>query len=480
MSFKKTILAVAAVGALTAATAVPAMALENEFHGLYRLFAFETNAETGGSAFNLNQHARDTFFVEQRARLMYIAKANDDLKLVTHFELDSRFGGQDTSRSATGAVNATSNKYPNGDGGSLDADRVNLEMKNIYLDFNVPATPVNMKVGIQPFNDAFQGVFGNFDGAGAVASAKIGPFTPTLGWFRIGDNNYFGKNLVSTTNTSANPNGQSEILPGKQSQDLIVVDGKFAITKDIVVGASYYNVQNDRGSAAAVSDPTTTYELLHMLGVNANVKVGPAALSGFVAYQFGDYTGTRDLSAFAASAIAKVEAGPGKINGSALYLSGQKDRSATATGDFKAFRQLDSTGTVSYFNPSNMWLLVRNGQTINSSTAIGGTDLTKGNAGLIGFFGGYEVALNKLILSGNAGYAMVDKKGTATSSSIGTELNATVGYKVYDNLTASFTAAYLFLGKGENSRTASATLLPGGVRDASNPYMTNIQLNYVF
>jgi len=477
MSFKKTILAVAAVGALTAATAVPAMALENEFHGLYRLFAFESNAETGGSTFNLQKNARDTFFVEQRARLMYIAKANDDLKLVTHFELDARFGGQDTSKTSANASNAAgaSNKYPIGDGGGLDADRVSLEMKNVYLDFNIPATPVNMKVGIQPFNDAFQGVFGNFDGAGAVASAKIGPFTPTLGWFRIGDNNFVAKNVLAS----------SEILPGKQSQDLIVVDGKFAITKDIVVGGSYYNVQNDRGSAAVISDPTTNYNLLHMLGANASVKVGPAALSGFLAYQFGDFSDTRKLSAFAGSAIAKVEAGPGKINGSVLYLSGNKD--TNTTGDFKAFRQLDTTGTVSYFNPSNMWLLVRNGQTINSSTAIGSTDLTKGNNGFIGFFGGYEVALNKLFVSGNVGYGMVDKKGTADSSSIGTELNATIGYKLYDNLTASFTAAYLILGDGANKKTGTvlhsnsiATPVVVGVADASNPYMTNIQLNYVF
>jgi hypothetical protein len=468
MSFKKTIVAVAAVTALTAATAVPAMALENEFHGLYRLFAFQSNAETGGGTFNLQNKARDAFFVEQRARIMYIAKANDNLKLVTHFELDSRFGGQDTSKTSTGANATTQNqgKYPNGDGGSLDADRVILEMKNVYLDFNIPATPVNMKVGIQPFNDAYQGVFGNFDGAGAVASAKFGAFTPTLGWFRIGDNNF-----VAKTGTT------SEILPGKQSQDLIVVDGKFALNKDVVLGVSYYNVQNDKGTAAAVSDPTTDYELLHMLGVNASANVGPAALSAFAAAQFGDYRGNRDLSAFAGSVMAKVAVGPGKINASALYLSGQKNRAAT-TGDFHAFRQIDTSGAESYYNPSNMWLLIRNGATINSSTAINGVSLTKGDAGIIGFFGGYEATMGKVIASANAGYAMADQKGSANSGSMGTEINATVGYKVYDNLTASLTGAYLFLGKGYDR--ATGTLLPGGVANADNPYMTNIQLNYLF
>jgi len=464
MSFKKTMLAVAAVGALSAATAVPAMALENEFHGMYRMFSFLTNAETGGGTFNLNKDARSTFYAEQRARIMYIAKANDDLKLVTHFELDSRFGGQDTSKAA-----AAANKYPIGDGGSLDADRVILEMKNVYLDFNIPATPVNMKVGIQPFNDAYQGVFGNFDGAGVVASAKLGAFTPTLGWFRIGDNNFSAKSITT-----------SEVLPGRDSQDLIVVDGKFAVSKDIVVGASYYNVQNDKnksGSATQViSDPTTAYDLLHMIGANASANIGPAAVSGFFAYQFGDFNENRKLSAFAGSAMAKVVAGPGKVNASFLYLSGNDK----TTGDFESFRQIDTNGAESYFAPSNMWLLIRNSATINSSTAIGGTSLTKGDAGLIGFFGGYDMTMGKVLASANVGYAMVDKKGTASSSSIGTEINATVGYKVYDNLTASLTGAYLVLGDGITKTGAASNRLAIGVADADNPYMANIQLNYVF
>jgi len=453
MSFKKTMLAVAAVTALTAATAVPAMALENEFHGMYRAFGFLTNAETGTAAFNLRDEPKDSFFAEQRARLMYIAKANDDLKLVTHFELDARFGGSDSAP-----------KYPAGDGGSLDADRVTLETKNVYLDFNIPTTPVNMKVGIQPFSDAYQGVFGAFDGAGAVASAKVGPFTPTLGWFRLGDNNY-----LSTAD---------ETLPGDNTIDLLVLDGKFAVNKDIVVGASYYNVQNDTGAGATTGAPVTGYELLHQLGVNASAKVGPAALTGFVAYQFGDFSDTRDLSAFAAAAIAKIAVGPGKINASALYLSGDESSATAGTSNFNSFRQVAANGLTSYFNPSNMWLLIRNGATINSSTAIGSADLTKGSQGLMGIFGGYEMAMGKAFGSANVGYARVDEKRGAESSSIGTELNATIGYKLYDNLAASFTAAYLVLGDGADS--ATAPLAGVGAANADNPYLTNIQLSYLF
>lgn len=477
MSMKKTMLTVAAVSALTAATAVPASALENEFHGMYRFMGYLSNAETGGVGFNLKDDAKNSFFAEQRARILYTAKANDDLKLVTHFELDSRFGGSrgTTARfnnsNGVGGTTINTSKYQTNDAGSLDADQVTLETKNFYLDFNVPSTPVNMKVGLQPFNDAYQGVFGAFDGTGIVASAKMGAITPTVGWFRFSDNDYIGG---------------SGTLPGDDTLDMFLLDGKFAVNKDVTVGASYYILTNDQNATLAPANATTpgststpvavNYEFLNMLGVNASAKVGPAALTGFLAYQFGDFTGGRDLSAWAASAIAKVAAGPGKVNASVLYLSGD-DRDPN--GDFKGFQQLQSSGSVSYFNPSNMWLLIRNGAMINSSAAVSGNDLTTGGAGLLGVFAGYEMAAGKAFGSANLGYAQAAKKGAADSRSIGTEVNATVGYKVYDNLTASFTAAYLFIGDGMGG-DAGDTLLPKGVTNADNPYLTNIQLSYVF
>jgi hypothetical protein len=480
MSFKKKMLALAAAGAITAATAVPAMALENEFHGMYRFLGFATNAETGGSTFNLKDNAKESFFAEQRARLMYIAKANDNLKLVTHFELDTRFGGQDTA-----AGSAASNKYAIGDAGALDADRISLETKNIYLDFNIPQSPINMKVGLMPFNDAYQGIFGNIDATGVLASAKLGAFTPTLGWFRLADNNFTV--------------GTPEILPGKQTLDMVVVDGKFDVSKDLNVGGSYYFVQNDMGPATTIAAPSSTivpatakyvdYKNLHMLGLNASAKLGPATLSAFAAYQLGDFstvgTTTRDLSAYAGSVMAKVAVGPGTLSATALYLSGEKD--INGNGAFRAFRQLAPNGTVSYFAPANMWLLIRNSAMINSSTAIGGTDLVKGNHGLMGLFAGYEVTKGKVIASANVGYGQAAMKRGADSGVIGTELNATLGYKLYDNLTASLTGAYLVLGDGINKSTG--TVLDGGtaagitnlgVANATNPYLAALQLSYAF
>src|SRR5690349_13598723 len=143
MTISKKLLAVAAAAMLTAATAVPALALENEFHGMYRVFFDETNFDNGypaGAGLRSKANEVSGFVVDQRARLMYIAKANDDLKLVTHFELDSRFGGGNfvpNNGTAFGGALGNFGKYSgSNDAGQLDADSVQIEVKNVYLDFN--------------------------------------------------------------------------------------------------------------------------------------------------------------------------------------------------------------------------------------------------------------------------------------------------------------------------------------------------------
>jgi len=214
MNFKKTVAIAAAAGSL-AAISVPAMALENEFHGMYKLMGYQSNFYNGESSGTLSANPKSGFFAEQRARLQYTAKANADLKLVTQFEFDARFGGKDAAYK--GAAN---------DSGNIDADQLTLETKHAYLDFNCPITGTNVKAGIQPWVDSYQGLFLLADMTGVQATKKFGPATANLGWFRFDDN----------TATAAQV--------GQLTADLFVVDGKYAINSDMTVGASYYGILN--------------------------------------------------------------------------------------------------------------------------------------------------------------------------------------------------------------------------------------------
>ena len=439
MNFKKTAIIAATAGAL-AAISVPAMALENEFHGMFKIMGYQSNIYNGESAGKLSADPKSGFFAEQRARLQYTAKANADLKLVTQFEMDARFGGKNAAYK--GAAN---------DSGNIDADQLTLETKSVYLDFNCPITGSNVKAGMQPWADAYQSVFLLADMTGVQATKKFGPATANLGWFRFDDNTV---------------NSATDAQVGKQTADLLVLDGKFAVNKDITVGASYYNIQNDTGLAA-----TAPFELLHMLGFNADIKAGPATIKPFIAYQFGDRTATTDVKAFMLGAVAKIKAGPGAVNVSALYLSGDDN-----ANNEKSFTNVGAGFT--YFNAANMWLLVRNAQGINTSDSVLNNDLTVGGRGLMGIFAGYEGTAGKVFYNANLGYAQVANERGSEDGVIGTEVNAQVGYKLFDNLSASAALAYAMLGDGLSSSTPSERF--GGAANADDPYLVNLQLSYTF
>jgi hypothetical protein len=464
MKLNKKLMIFAVAGALGTVTATSAMAFENEFHGSYKAFGFMTNAFSGGSSFQLREKSTTDKFIEQRARLQYIAKASDDLKLVTHFELDTKFGG------------SSSAKYPQGDGGGLDADRITLETKSVYLDFKIPAVPVRATVGVQPFNDSFGGLYGNFDATGVVFTGKFGALTTTYGYFTVGSDNvnfdYKAGGKVLSTATSG-----VAFASNAGTKDLNVLDAKFAINKDITVGASYYMLLDkivNGGNSPTVVNNT--------LGLNTAAKIGPASLTAALGFQFGKENNNLAMSAksttaIAAAVAAKVAAGPGSVNVAALYLSGDNN----GTGYNKAWQSID-TG-VNFYSPANMWLITRNSAMINSATAIGTKDLTRGGLGLVGAFAGYAGTAGKTFYNANVGYAKVAMKRAAESATVGTELNATIGYKLYDNLSTQLTAAYAFLGDGYGKDTGTLITTPGGsngVAKADNPFMTAIVLSYAF
>lgn len=428
---KKKLLAVTAACALSAATAVPALALENEFHGMFRVFGYASNF-TDGTTGNiidgglLTEHSRTRSYVEQRARLMYIAKANDDLKLVTHFEIDSRWGDS--------AYKDGRNK-----GGAIGADQTNLETKNVYLDFNIPSTAINAKVGIQPWTDSYGGIFVNADMAGALVSAKYAGFNNSLGWFRF--------------------NEEAGSVPGKATRDFLVLDSKYALSKDAKVGASYYLLNTDYKG----DDNTYT----HMVGLNGEFNLAPVTLGAFGMYQFGQapFSDNSDLSAFAAGATAKGKLGIGTLRVAALYTSGDRN-----TGDNEDSTAFQAVSPESNFYAAEMQIMLRNKYNINTDRAIvHSLNGAQKDEGFIGGFVGYDASFTpKVYGSVNAGF------GAAANSDqkdnyLGTEVNAEIGYKLFDNMTASVQGAYMFLGDYFDE-----------AGDLDDPYQARVMLNYAF
>jgi hypothetical protein len=511
MNLKKTVAIAAAAGAL-AAISVPAMAFENEFHGMYKFKFIMSDQDNGGTASDSifrptadeKDHNHPNSYLEQRARLSYIAKANDDLKLVTHFELDARFGGTNTGKygpaysTAPGSTAAVGGVAGSNDGGALDSDGISLETKWVYLDFNV-GTPTNVKVGIMPYKDTLKGIFVDADAAAVYTTNKFGAATVGLGFVRA----YDGKGLA---NVGTGPGTGSGAFVGDKNTDLYILDTKYNLTKDVSLGLSYYfaalNLPNNAVLPAVATNQQT---LLNTFGLNADAKIGAAKLSGFAAFQAGSAktsgtAATAYLHGYALNVAGALPIGPGTFRTAGLLVSGDEgsDKQINAWIPVKTYKPAAGTSTgastssVTSYNESGMMLLIRNTAQNNTNTdryMIGTPDNQA--KGLILYTLGYDANITpKFYANTNLGFAWAQKNGiqnqgiatTALPSNNGTnfmgaELNIETGYKLYDNLTASIQAAYVLLGGAYNG---SITKVDGTRGYPQDPYTGRVVLSYLF
>jgi hypothetical protein len=431
-------------------------------------------------------------YFEQRSRLFYTAKASDDLKLVTAFEIDSVFGDRSQSGTTPGAQTpgtpAFTGATGRNEGGALESDTVNLETKWVYLDFLIPSTTTRVTAGIQPFKDQLKGIFLDADIAGVLATTQAGPASLKAGYLRAYDQSFFG---------TGRPRGMDNLEIG-------VVEAKFALTKDSSLGAVYYLYNDNRSNNFGTT--LTNDFMIHTLGLTGDFKVGDLSLSGFGAYQGGVIKGFNNgsayLNAVAANVALKLPVGPGTFKTAALFTSGN-DFSASA-GQSRHFtgwigtsqaqnNSFSATAGTSTYNESGMMLLNRNaaagtGTTDNAIVYNTGNGTNMGNMqGLYLASVGYDAKITpKLYANGNVGAAWAAHtnnlkpvnglSGRNQTNYMGTEVNLEAGYKMYDNLTFSLQAAYVLLGGYYENSVAVA----GVPHDPENPYTVRSSLIFNF
>lgn len=442
--FQKQMLTIAAAGALTAVTALPAMALENEFHGMMAVKTYFSNFD--GNGLVLEENSKTNNYTDQRTRIQYTAKASDDLKLVTHFEMNTAWG------------DAAS-------GGDIDTDGNNLVVKHAYLDFNIGKN-LNAKVGQQAYKDKFGGLYVDADLPMAYVAYKQGAYTLGLGYSRFNDE------VLTVAGDS---------YRGDIAGDLYAVDNTFALGKDTKVGFSYYLNRDDSGVAAADVE-----RKINTLGLFGQAKMGALDLSGFVAMQKGfshTVAGAKtQYHGWAANVLAKMKLGNGLARTGFLFTSGDNSDKAGSNHAWQTLSSNGASSAINSYNESGMMLLVRN-------TSMGGTStdvyLRKPITNIALLHAGYNANLSeKLYANGNIGMAWLPasdyEMGYTTSpltganngsDILGTEVNAEVGYKLYSNLTLKAQAAYVKLG--------GAYKLANG-DDAADPFTLRLGAHYSF
>lgn len=481
MKLNRKLMIAAAAGAIGAASASSALAFDNEIHGSYLIKYFVTNYEAVTNAYILgskaavqaSEHRKTSNYFDTRARFYYTAKANDDLKLVTAFEIDSVFGD-----------NAQSNGR--GQGGALESDQTNLETKWMYLDFKIPTTPVKVMAGIMPVKDKLKGIFFDADVAGINTVTTYGPATVSIGYFRGYD-----ESLFSTASSTSDDNAK-----GMHNLDIVAASLDYNVNKNLRTGLAYYLYSDNRDKVYTGTTITTDVHAptkVHCFGINADGKIDQLTLSGFAAMQLGSTDGAlkgatgSTFYGYAFNGAAKMPVGPGTARIAGLYTSGDDGKGSNSA--WQAVNQsanAPNTGTngsskmTNSYNESGMMLLNRNlssGGTTTDFHIVQGTGNL--NQGVILATAGYDAKINpKWYANGNVGAAWVSRTNDATRATgkgcnfLGTEFNVETGYKLYDNLTASIQAAYVLLG-GYYTKSIDG-------EDPKDPFTTRINLSYAF
>jgi hypothetical protein len=156
------------------AMVLPAAAVELQFGGLYWTKYYHTSNLRDGDD-DLDDQI-DGFYT--RMRLYFTGVGSENVKVVSRFEIDNIWG-----QDALGSQSAD--------------DKDKWEVKNIYLDFNVPDTPLNLKVGTQAYKLGGGTVF-NDDTSAIVADLNFQPVRVGLVYSRLGSDGTTGSSSAAT------------------------------------------------------------------------------------------------------------------------------------------------------------------------------------------------------------------------------------------------------------------------------------------
>lgn len=444
-------------------------------------------------------------WMDQRFRLKMDLVASEDLYGVIYFEGDStRWGEAPDGRNHAGAWGA---------GGS---DRNAVELKQFYIDFNVPGikdtVPTNVRIGTQWL--AIRGhAFLGADGATLRVFMNPGPVRVYLNWSKPWegtDHHYEDTDLYSTRVVLALPD-----LPVQPGGFFAYWHSNDYDWTGLYSGTAGYG---QAGSPIAVIPAAFTTDRLGSgdfwwLGFNVDGKIGPAALktdfiyfdgkaepSGHAKALLGNpiipgaFTpGDADYGGWMVYADVNVPISQFTVGGTFMYATGDDlTDTAKVSPEFGAYRippgseANPSLGTVFWCGTVNDAVDIAHQGARSSSTAVqqrwyGGLWVIKG-------YGSFK-PLDWLKVTGYGMYIgdTTDKGntiGNATKATglpeddgdIGIEFGAIVDLSIYKNLTYSVAGGWLFAGDALDSATAVA----GVNQSPDDPWAIVSQLIYKF
>jgi hypothetical protein len=471
---KRFLLILLGVVAVVALMTAPAPAADFKFGGYFHTLYVNSNNNKDGDD-NGND---DLGSFWTRMRLYFTAQASENLMAVAKLEADDVWG-----RSRIGRVSM--------DGGSNGRADSGMEIKNIYIQFNMPNTPLTFQVGGLPILLGY-GLAFNDDTNGIVAIGKFDPVKVALGYSRLQDN-VTALNFTTplTTGNGINdvlgqvfaPNTNPTSFTSSNNWDLWALDLRYAPTKEAALGLTGTWVKNDTNDVlVTLPAPTGAFTASHMetnlynVVLDADYKTDQFSVYFTGGKNFGDIKlgsapagvqDSYDFTGYLLSAGARVNVQPVVIGLDLYYASGDKRNDTdnefedyiTPGRDGRFTNMIDDVvfpGMMDTHSPSVGW---EGGDRANT-TNVRGTGLTATNAQYtpvniwaVGAHVDFKPLDQTLIQVGAAYMGFVEKVlADATTGkeddSLGTSVYARLTQGIVDGLTLKVSLGYLFADDG--------------------------------
>jgi hypothetical protein len=394
------------------ALVMPTYAAEVKINGIWNAKAYARDNYDGD-----DDSDDSSQYVTQRQRLYFNIIASENLKLVYKNEIDMEWG--DT----TPTVNRNQ-------GGGLGGDSVNLETKNVYLEFMVPDTPVKATLGLQGIT-LHKGWFISDDIGAARFDMNFDPISITTYW--AGVNGLDGGDSVSSDD-----NWQ------------LVASGAYkAENLDARLTLGYERGPNDLTSA----DTPESDDLFLVMG-ELNMSFDMFSFFVIAGKNFGEVKsdgagGDNDYKGYMVDAGVKFALDMATIRARAFLASGDDE------GDFEDDFQVMSGATMSWAE------LMSDGYTYDANpgaalASIGGANKPS-NMYAINVGADFKPTDTTTIKLDVYYVGMMEDRTIAgeDEDEIGVEIDARLTQKIYDTLSMTVIGAYLLAEDGYGAGAAA-------------------------
>ncbi len=384
-------------------------------------------------------------FVKQRFRMYFTGVATENLKVVYKNEIDFYWGDE-----AKGVGR--------NEGGGLGGDTINLETKNVYLEFMVPDTPMKATLGLQGLA-LHRGWFIDDDISAARFDLNFDPVS-VLAWWAIAQDNDFTNSSDDVWQLAASVAYKAENM-------------------DARVSLAYERGADD-GSGDPVDTDVKDDDFFILMG-ELNMSFDLVSFFVIGGLNFGEVDGgarDRDYEGYLVHAGADFALDLATIGVQFIYASGDDENLVDTDGDpttapvqvnDEDFRGLSGECFSWAEIPSDGYFWEAN----SDMPQIGGEN-TPNN--LIAVNVGADLKpTDTTTLTVDLWYlTMVEDRtvGGDDEDEIGWELDASLTQKIYDNLDAKIVGAYLLADNGFGDG--------GDLADGDDAYVIGLGFNFKF